>query len=444
MREQSTIFALSTAPGRAALAVFRISGPAAGEVIDRMAGPRPPARAAGLRIIRDPETREALDQGLVLWFPAPRSETGEDLAELHVHGGRAVAQAMLRAIGRVPGTRLAEPGEFARRAFENGKIDLTQAEAIADLVDAETETQARQALRQAGGALAKLYEGWRAELIEALALMEAAIDFSDEGDVGDKTAREARVRVEALAEKIGQHLNDGRRGEILRDGFHVVIAGPPNVGKSSFLNAMVQREAAIVSEEAGTTRDVIEVRMDLGGLPVVLSDTAGIRETEGKVEREGIRRTLDRARDADLILWLIDATDPQSELPDDLAAQSPRVLRVLNKIDLVRLASAQEPSWLRLSLRNGEGLADVTKAIEAEARDCISATEAPVVTQARHRQQLDACAGALKDYLRGSLGETELRAEDLRRAATALGRITGRVDVEDVLSQIFGRFCIGK
>ncbi len=444
MREQATIFALSTAPGRAALAVFRISGPAAGDVIDRMAGPRPPARAAGLRIIRDPETREALDQGLVLWFPAPRSETGEDLAELHVHGGRAVARAMLQAMAKVPGTRIAEPGEFARRAFENGKIDLTQAEAIADLVDAETEAQARQALRQAGGGLAKLCEGWRAGLIEALALMEAAIDFSDEGDVGDKTAREARVRVEALAEKIGQHLNDGRRGEILRDGFHVVIAGPPNVGKSSFLNAMVLREADIVSEEAGTTRDVIEVRMDLGGLPVVLSDTAGIRETEGKVEREGIRRTLDRARDADLILWLIDATDPQSELPDDLAAQSRRVLRVLNKIDLVRPASAPEPSWLRLSLRSGEGLANVTKAIEAEARERIGATEAPVITQARHRQQLEACAEALGDYLRGSLAETELRAEDLRRAATALGRITGRVDVEDVLDQIFGRFCIGK
>lgn len=445
MRDQTTIFALSTAPGRAALAVFRISGPAAGDVIDRMAGPRPPARAAGLRIIRDPDTREALDQGLVLWFPAPRSETGEDLAELHVHGGRAVARAMLHAIGRVSGTRMAEPGEFARRAFENGKIDLTQAEAIADLVDAETEAQARQALRQAGGALANLYEGWRAELIEALALMEAAIDFSDEGDVGDKTAREARVRVEALAETIGRHLDDGRRGEILRDGFHVVIAGAPNVGKSSFLNAMVRREAAIVSEEAGTTRDVIEVRMDLGGLPVVLSDTAGIRETDGKIEREGIRRTIARARDADLVLWLMDATAPQQELPLDLAGPGPqKVLRVLNKIDLVASGARDERGWLRLSLQTGEGLGEATKAIEAEARAQIGATEAPVITQARHRQQLEACAQALADYLGGALEETELRAEDLRRAATALGRITGRVDVEDVLDQIFGRFCIGK
>ncbi len=443
MANDTTIFALSTAPGRGALAVFRISGPAAGDVIDGMAGPKPRPRTAGLRIIRDPETREALDQGLVLWFPAPRSETGEDLAELHVHGGHAVARAMLQAIAKVQGTRLADPGEFARRAFENGKIDLTQAEAIADLVDAETQAQARQALRQAGGVLVRLYEGWRAELIEGQALTEAAIDFSDEGDVGDRTAKEAHTRVEALAEKLRRHLDDGHRGEILRDGFHVVIAGPPNVGKSSFLNALVRRDAAIVSEEAGTTRDVIEVRMDLGGLPVVLSDTAGIRETEGKIEREGIRRTIAQARDADLVLWLMDATDPQPDLPPGLA-QARHVLRVLNKIDLVQQTSARGGSWLRLSLRTGEGLGDVTKAIGAEARDRIGATEAPVITQARHRQQLEACAGALGDYLRGPLAETELRAEDLRRAATALGRITGRVDVEDVLDQIFGRFCIGK
>jgi tRNA modification GTPase len=299
-------------------------------------------------------------------------------------------------------------------------------------------------LRQAGGGLAKLYEGWRADLIEALALMEAAIDFSDEGDVGDHTAREARARVEALSAKIRRHLDDGRRGEILRDGFHVVIAGPPNVGKSSFLNAMVRREAAIVSEEAGTTRDVIEVRMDLGGLPVVLSDTAGIRETEGKIEREGIRRAIARARDADLVLWMMDAADPQPELPPDLAEQGSRVLRVLNKTDLSVPGVHGGSGWLRLSLRTGEGLTEVTKAIEAEARERIGAAEAPVITQARHRQQLGTCAEALGDYLCGSLAETELRAEDLRRAATALGRITGRVDVEDVLDQIFGRFCIGK
>jgi len=442
--QASTIFALSSAPGRSALAVFRVSGPAAGEAIDRMAGPRAPPRRAALRNIRHPETGELLDQGLVLWFAGPHSETGEDMAEFHVHGGRAVTLAMLRALAAIPGARLAEPGEFARRAFENGKIDLTQAEAIADLVDAETEAQARQALRQAGGALAKLYESWRARLIEALALSEAAIDFSDEGDVSDQACNRARAIVVTLAEALRQHLDDGRRGEILREGFHVVIAGPPNVGKSSLLNALARRDAAIVSDEAGTTRDVIEVKLDLGGLPVVLSDTAGIRAAEGKVEREGIRRTIARAGAADLVLWMMDAADPQPDLPADLAAQGGHTLRVLNKTDLMRARPDLRPGWLGLSLRTGDGLAELVRVIEGEARSRIGIDEAPVITQARHRQQLGICLDTLEAYLAGSPDDMELRAEDLRRAGTALGRITGRVDVEDVLDQVFARFCIGK
>ncbi|MGE5510674.1 MAG: tRNA uridine-5-carboxymethylaminomethyl(34) synthesis GTPase MnmE [Bacteroidota bacterium] len=445
MSDRQTIFALSSAPGRSAIAVFRISGPAAGLALDKMAPPRGAPRTAALRIIRHPATREALDHGLALWFPGPKTETGEDMAEFHVHGGRAVTQSMLRALGAIQGLRLAEPGEFARRAFESGKIDLTQAEAIADLVDAETQAQARQAMRQAGGALARLYEGWRGRLIEAQALTEAAIDFSDEGDVGESAWAKAREIVAALAPEIARHLDDGRRGEILRDGFHVVIAGPPNVGKSSLLNAMARRDAAIVSEEAGTTRDVIEVKLDLGGLPVVLNDTAGIRETQGKVEQEGIRRTLARARGADLVLWLMDATDPVADLPADLADPGIRVLRVLNKMDLA--APGREHwarDWLRLSARTGEGIGELSHAIEAQARERIGSAEAPVITQARHRQQLELCRDALEAYLGGAGNELELRAEDLRRAATALGRITGRVDVEDVLDQIFGRFCIGK
>jgi tRNA modification GTPase len=397
-----------------------------------------------LRNIRHPETAELLDQGLVLWFAGPHSETGEDMAEFHVHGGRAVTLAMLRALGAIPGTRLAEPGEFARRAFENGKIDLTQAEAIADLVDAETEAQARQALRQAGGALARLYEGWRAQLIEAQALSEAAIDFSDEGDVSEKATGGARAIVATMAGALRRHLDDNRRGEILREGFHVVIAGPPNVGKSSLLNAIARREAAIVSDEAGTTRDVVEVRLDLSGLPVVLSDTAGIREAEGKVEREGIRRTIARAEAADLVLWMMDATDPQPELPSDLAACEQRTLRVLNKIDLMRVKPELREGWRALSLKTGDGLSELVRAIEHEARRRIGAGDAPVITQARHRQQIVACLEALEAHLAGEAEDLELRAEDLRQAATALGRITGRVDVEDVLDQIFGRFCIGK
>ena len=409
-----------------------------------MAAPRAAPRRAALRNIRHPETGEVLDQGLVLWFAGPHSETGEDMAEFHVHGGRAVTLAMLRALGAIPGARLAEPGEFARRAFENGKIDLTQAEAIADLVDAETEAQARQALRQAGGALARLYEGWRAQLIEAQALSEAAIDFSDEGDVGDKATGGARAIVITLAETLRRHLDDNRRGEILREGFHVVIAGPPNVGKSSLLNAMARREAAIVSDEAGTTRDVIEVKLDLSGLPVVLSDTAGIREAEGKVEREGIRRTIARAEAADLVLWMMDATDPRPELPFDLAAYEEHTLRVLNKIDLMRVKPELRPGWRALSLQTGDGLSELVRVIEHEARSRIGVDDTPVITQARHRQQIGACLEALEAHLAGAPEDLELRAEDLRQAATALGRITGRVDVEDVLDQIFGRFCIGK
>ena len=444
MSQASTIFALSSAAGRSALAVFRVSGPAAGEAIDRMAGPRAAPRRAALRNVRHPETGELLDQALVLWFAGPHSETGEDMAEFHVHGGRAVTLAMLRALGTIPGARLAEPGEFARRAFENGKIDLTQAEAIADLVDAETEAQAGQALRQAGGSLAQLYEGWRAQLIEALALSEAAIDFSDEGDVGDKATLKARGVVADLAEALRRHLDDGRRGEILREGFHVVIAGPPNVGKSSLLNALAHRDAAIVSDEAGTTRDVIEVKMDLGGLPVVLSDTAGIREAEGNVEREGIRRTMARARAADLVLWMMDAADPQPELPPELVAYAGHTLWVLNKVDLMRVRPDLRPGWFGLSLRTADGLPELVRAIEGEARGRIGGDEAPVITQARHRQQISACLAALEACLTGPREDLELRAEDLRRASTALGRITGRVDVEDVLDQIFARFCIGK
>src|SRR5688572_16981171 len=302
-----TIFALSSGHGRAGVAVIRISGPAAGVVLDHMAAPRPKPRFAAYRRVCAPRTGEVLDDGLALWFAGPRSETGEDMAELQVHGGRAVVAAVLEAIGAIAGCRPAEPGEFARRAFENGKLDLTGAEGLADLIDAETAAQRRQALRQVEGALAKLYAGWRQRLIEATALLEAAIDFSDEADVVSDAVGRAREEVEALQGEIGRHLDDGNRGGLVRDGFKVVLAGPPNVGKSSLLNALARRDVAIVSAEAGTTRDVIEVKLDLEGLPVVVSDTAGIRDSVGAVEREGIRRALARAQAADLVLWLVDA-----------------------------------------------------------------------------------------------------------------------------------------
>jgi len=442
-----TIFALSSGHGRAGVAVVRVSGPAVGVALDRMAGPRPPPRHAAFRKVRHPGSGEVLDEALVLWFPGPKSETGEDMAELHVHGGRAVIAGVLAALGSIEGCRLAEPGEFARRAFEKGKIDLTAAEAIADLVDAETEAQRRQALRQAGGALARLYDGWRTELIRAQALTESGIDFSEEADVSATACEGAREIVAALVPQVRQHLDDGRRGEILREGLHVAIAGPPNVGKSSLLNAFVQREAAIVSDEAGTTRDIIEVTLDLGGVPVILSDTAGIREAEGKVEREGIRRAIVRAREADLVLWLMDASEPQPAPPAGLAGSGSDLLWVLNKIDLLGEDCAHpvlERGWFRLSALTGEGLPALVETIARKAAARAGESEVPAITQARHRQQIEACEEALEAYLAGAPGDLELRADDLRRAATALGRITGRVDVEDVLGEIFSRFCIGK
>jgi tRNA modification GTPase len=369
------------------------------------------------------------------------------MAELHVHGGRAVIAGVLAALAALPGFRLAEPGEFARRAFENGKIDLTAAEAIADLVDADTAAQRRQALRQAGGALARLYEGWRADLIRAQALTESAIDFSDEADVGAGAVAEARALAARLAAAIRAHLDDSRRGEILREGYRVAIAGPPNAGKSSLLNALARREAAIVSEEAGTTRDIIEVTLDLADVPVILSDTAGIREAAGKIESEGIRRALAHARAADLVLWLTDATAPRTEPPADLTADAGEVLRVFTKLDLLeaRPSGAEAGSApLRISVLTGEGLSELAEAVGRRAAERIGGSEAPVITQARHRQHLSACEEALEAYLAGPPADLELRAEELRRAATALGRITGRVDVEDVLGEIFGRFCIGK
>jgi tRNA modification GTPase len=447
MAEQPTIYALSSGHGRAGVAVIRVSGPAAGTALGRLAGALPKPRYAALRTLRSP-AGEVLDGALVLWLPGPRTETGEDMAELHVHGGRAVIAGVLEALGAVAGCRLAEAGEFARRSFENGKIDLTAAEALADLVDADTAAQRRQALRQAGGALARLYDGWRAALIEAQALTEAAIDFSDEADVGDKAVAGARESVAGLLPRLKAHLADGRRGEILREGFRVAIAGPPNAGKSSLVNALARREAAIVSEEAGTTRDIVEVVLDLGGVPVILSDTAGIREAAGKVEREGIRRAVVHARAADLVLWLGDATDPNpAQPPADLVGHGAALIQALNKVDLLgdsRGASKAAHGVFPISVLTGEGLPALTDAIAQRAGAGIGATEAPVITQARHRRLLEDSAAALEAYLEGDAGELELRAEDLRRATTALGRVTGRVDVEDVLGAIFGRFCIGK
>lgn len=440
---EDTIFALSSGAGRTAIAVIRVSGPSAGLALERIAAPRPKPRFAAFRKLRHPQTGEEFDHALVLWFAGPNTETGEDMCEFHLHGGRAVLAAAFAALSAIPGCRPATAGEFARRAFENGKLDLTAAEGIIDLIDADTDAQRRQALRQASGVLSKLYEGWRHELIGARALMESAIDFSDEADVAVSVERQALAEARRLAAEIGHHLQDGRRGEIVRDGFRIVLAGPPNVGKSSLMNALARRDVAIVSDEPGTTRDVLEVRLDLDGYMAIVADTAGLRDAAGAIEQEGIRRARGRVEEADLVLWIIDATATAADIPSDLADGGRRVLRILNKVDA---AAARHDARTdhAISARTGAGLPELVAKLGRIVREAAEGGEAPAITQLRHRQQIEVCLEALKAVETSSELGPELAAEQLRLAADALGRIVGRIDPEDVLDQVFARFCIGK
>ncbi|MBP2229814.1 tRNA modification GTPase [Azospirillum agricola] len=441
----ATIFALATAPGRSGVAVVRVSGPASGAALAALTRrPPPEPRRAVLASLRDPATGDALDDALVLRFAAPASFTGEDVVELHLHGGRAVVSGVIEALSALPGLRLAEPGEFTRRAFENGKLDLTEAEAVADLIDAETTAQRRQALRQMEGALGRLYEGWRDRLTRSLAHIEADIDFSDE-DLPGGVADAVRPVVERLVAEIAGHLDDGGRGERLREGLHIAIVGAPNAGKSSLLNALARRDAAIVSARAGTTRDVIEVHLDLGGYPVVLADTAGLREAaDDEVEEEGIRRARDRATRADVKVAVFDATALPGLDPATVALIDADTVVVVNKSDLsgapVPVIAGVTP--VLLSARNGDGLAELEKRLTAFSADRLAVGSTPSLTRARHRAALDECRLALLRALSAPL--PELAAEDIRLASRALGRITGRVDVEDLLDIIFRDFCIGK
>jgi tRNA modification GTPase len=406
--------------------------------LQALTGKLPPPRVARRVRLRDPDSGDELDDGLVLWFPAPRSLTGEDVAELHLHGSRAVIAAVMAAL-RGRGLRLAEPGEFTRRAFLNGKLDLTQAEAVADLAAAETEAQRRQALRQLDGRLGALYRGWSERLLRLLAHLEAAIDFPDEDLPPEIEARVAGETADLTAE-IARHLADDHRGERLRDGIAVAILGPPNAGKSSLLNQLARREAAITSPYAGTTRDVIEVAIDLAGYPVVLADTAGLRDSADPVEEVGLRRALARAEAAELRLFVFDARRPQDA---EGAAQwpGPDTLLVANKIDLVASWAHLPSGALTLSALTGEGIPELITALAARIAEDYDIA-APLLTRARHREALESAADALQRSLGAAL--PELRAEDLRLAWRSLGRITGRVDVEDLLDVIFADFCLGK
>ena len=440
-----TIFALSSGGARAAIAVVRVSGPAAAEALTRIGGePLPAPRQAVLRRFREPETGEPIDQGLALWFPGPGSATGEDMTEFHVHGGPAVIAALCDALAAIPGLRPAEPGEFTRRAFEAGRLDLTEAEGIADLVAAETEAQRHQALAQMEGELHRLYDGWRDQLMALRANVETAIDFSDQ-ELGDDPLAAAAPGLAALEAEIATHLDDSRRGERLREGFCVAIVGAPNAGKSSLINRLAGRDAAIVSTRAGTTRDVVEVRLDLAGWPVTLADTAGLRESQDEIESEGVRRALARAASADLSLVVFDgALWPEADA-QSLALLDDDALAVLNKTDLLSApvpAEIDGRSALGVSCLTGAGIEALLETLAEEIARRYPAGGAPVLTRVRHRQAVVECRDALARAIAGPADER--LAEELRLAAHALGRITGRVDVEAVLDLVFRDFCIGK
>jgi tRNA modification GTPase len=430
--KRDTIFALASGRGRAGVAVIRVSGPRADEALRQLSRAELPSeRTASVRTLVGRTNNRLIDAALILRFAGPRSYTGEDVVELHAHGGPAVISRLLDELGALPGLRLAEPGEFTRRAVENGRLDLTQAEAVADLVEAETEAQQRQAVRQLEGSLGQLYENWRGELIRAAAWIEAAIDFPDEEIPPDAVAG-SRQEVARIANDMQSHLRDGRRGEILRDGLHVAVIGAPNAGKSSLVNALAQRDVAIVSDIPGTTRDVLEVRLNLKGYPVILSDTAGLREARDPIEAEGIRRAEARAKAADLRLLILDGAEPNR------TGRWEGDIEVLSKADLV----PERTGGLWISVETGEGLAQLIDLLAKHAEQRMDVAEAPALSRARHRQAVERAERQLREALLASA--PELMAEHLRMALREIGRMTGRVDLDELLDVVFRDFCLGK
>jgi tRNA modification GTPase len=446
---RDTIFAPATAPGRAAVAVVRISGPGAGAALRALAGRLPAARRASLRKLRD-AAGDPIDAALVLWFPGPDSYTGEDVAELHLHGGAAVVGRVTEALTAL-GLRLAEPGEFTRRAFEAGRLSLDQAEGVADLIDAETDAQARQAVAQLEGALGRRYARWRAMLAEAMAMLEAAVDFPDE-ELPQDVAERARPRIARLEDDLTRAQADTRRGERVREGYRIALIGAPNAGKSRLFNALLAREAAIVTATPGTTRDVLEAPLVIAGFKVLLADMAGLRETAEAIEGEGVRRARAWAAGADLRLWVVDASASAGAWREASDLVRPADILLLAKADLPagrdageaasRVGGAQLTSAC-VSAQSGEGLAALSHVLAARVAADLSGAEFPPVTRARHARAL---ADALAHLERAdrALETPELAAEDLRLAARALERITGRIGAEDVLDVIFASFCIGK
>uniref|UniRef100_A0A6P8S3U3 5-taurinomethyluridine-[tRNA] synthase subunit GTPB3, mitochondrial n=1 Tax=Geotrypetes seraphini TaxID=260995 RepID=A0A6P8S3U3_GEOSA len=479
-RHGHTIFALSSGHGKCGVAVIRTSGPASGAALLRLTRRKelPQPRCITLSKITDPISGEPLDRGLVLWFPGPRSFTGEDCTEFHVHGGSAVTTGVLQALGRLPGLRLAEAGEFTKRAFQNKKLDLTEVEGLGDLIHAETEAQRRQALRQMAGELGQLYSSWSQNLLRMLAHVEAYIDFSEDENVEEGVLSQVDVAVKLLQNEVTLHLQDSRRGERLRSGIQVVLAGPTNAGKSSLLNILCQRPAAIVSPVAGTTRDVVEAALNIGGYPVVLSDTAGLRETEDSIEQEGMRRAWERLDQADLVVAVMDSAElsrvlssseggsrnvlqgclkNMSTLPSDngMLQTRPYIL-ALNKVDLLEPAAQErlvvacrEMELIQaclLSCRTGEGLEGFLNLLKENLEKMCGnpLVGTPSLTQTRHRLHLASCLEAMTKYHHYRDQDLVLAAEALRTAQRHLGKITGKVGAEEILDIIFQDFCIGK
>jgi len=447
MSAQDTIFALSSGAGMAGIAVVRISGTLAGPALTAVAGSAPQPRKAVTAKLHNPETGELIDDALVLWMPGPESFTGEDIAELHVHGSRAVVAEVLAVLGGMVGLRLAEPGEFTRRAFRNGRMDLVEAEGLGDLIQARTAAQKQQALEHMTGLASRDYERWRGVLIQCLARVEASVDFSEEEDIAAGALSGVRERLFGLRDEILAAMAVSERGRAIREGVKVVFAGAPNTGKSSLLNRIARREAAIVSAIAGTTRDVIEVPLDLGGIPVILTDTAGLRAgSADPIEQIGMNRAEAEIRGADLTIWV---TSP------DIADQPPPggfdsdTIRVHNKADLAENSShnrneSRDGRYYLVSALSGEGISSLLGAIEEDVRERFGRGDAPVAVRARHLQALGRCAAHLTAAIDSPTERIEVVAENLRAAAAELGRITGLIDVEDLLDSIFGDFCIGK
>jgi len=432
-----TIFALATPPGRGAIAILRLSGPGTDAALSALGAETLKPRLASLRMLS--YDGQIIDQALVLRFPGPASYTGEVCAELHLHGGRAVVEAASQALIAL-GLRPAEPGEFTRRAFQNGRMDLAQAEAVADLIDAETQIQAAQALGQLDGALSQTYAGFRRDLLKALALVEVEIDFPDE-DVPDHLAATAGPVLDGLITDLNTALADADRGRRVREGYRIVLIGETNAGKSSLFNALVSREAAIVTPIAGTTRDVLDAELIIGGYAVTLSDTAGLRDSDDPIEAEGIRRARHRATEADLRFWVRAPDDTEDAA---LAFVQPDDLIVATKADLVVQAQPTTHATISISTVTGQGLLELHDWIAARLARDLSGADFPAVTRERHRLRLTEALEAVNAGRTALAIAPEIAADDLRRAADALARVTGAIGVEDVLGEVFSTFCIGK